>query len=312
MSAPFTWMNGEVIPTEKATVPFLNVGLHYGIGAFEGIRCYETEQGPQIFRLHEHMVRLADSCKILGWLELPYTVAQLEDACREIITANNLKACYIRPMVYLAEGGMNLNMDTGKPHFAIAVWEWTAFFSEEAAEKGIRANVSSYTRHHPNVMMTKAKIAGNYPNSVMAKTESIRNGFDEAIMLDPQGYVAECAAQNLFIVRDGVLITSPSATILEGITRDSIMVLAKDMGYEVKEQPISRDQLYRSDEVFATGTAAEVVAIAEIDHRKIGEGRMGPVTRKLQQAFHQTVQGKHARSAGWLTPVQAPAAVGSR
>jgi branched-chain amino acid aminotransferase len=249
------------------------------------------------------MVRLADSCKILGWLQLPYTVAQLEEACKETIRANKLKACYIRPMVYLAEGGWNLNMDTGKPHVAIAVWEWVAFFNAEAAEKGIRANVSSYTRHHPNVMMTKAKIAGNYPNSVMAKTESIRLGFDEAIMLDPQGYVAECAAQNLFIVRDGVLITSPSASILEGITRDSIMILAKDMGYEVKEQPISRDQLYKADEVFATGTAAEVVAITEIDLRGIGTGRMGPITRHLQQAFHQAVQGRHARSAAWLSPV---------
>jgi branched-chain amino acid aminotransferase len=184
------------------------------------------------------------------------------------------------------------------------VWEWGPYLGAEAREVGVRANVSSFTRHHPNVMMTKAKIAGNYANSALAKTESVRLGFDEAIMLDPSGFVAECTGENLFLVRDAALVTTPTATILEGITRDSILTLARDLGHEVREEPVSRDQLYLADEVFVCGTAAEVVALREIDGRKVGSGRMGPVTRSLQQAFHAAVRGENARYDGWLTYVR--------
>ncbi|MBC7541560.1 MAG: branched-chain amino acid transaminase [Candidatus Sericytochromatia bacterium] len=305
MTSKFIWINGDLVPFEQATIPFLSPAFHYGLGVFEGIRCYNTETGPNIFRLREHMQRLVHSASILGFLDLPYGVAELEEAAKVTIRANEFAECYIRPVIHLAEGGMNLNIASGKAYFGIAVWEWTAYLGKEAADKGVRCNVSTYTRHHLNSMMTKAKITGNYPNSVMAKTESVRLGFDEAIMLDAQGYVAECSSENIFIIRDGVIYTPPSAAILEGITRESVMILARGFGYEVLEQQMSRDQLYRADEIFMTGTAAEVIAITEVDHRKIGSGRMGPITRQLQDAYHETVRGKHARSATWCTPVSA-------
>ncbi|HSB35260.1 MAG TPA: branched-chain-amino-acid transaminase, partial [Thermoanaerobaculia bacterium] len=210
----------------------------------------------------------------------------------------------IRPLVYLTDGGWNLNLDAGRPQIGIAVWEWKAYLGEEARERGVRANVSSYTRHHPNVTATKAKISGNYVNSVLAKTESVRLGFDEAILLDPQGYVAECTGANLFLVRGGKIVTPPDAPVLEGITRDTIMTLAGDLGVEVVERPVSRDQLYIADEVFVCGTAAECVALREIDFRTIGAGTAGPVTRALQKAYHAAVLGKHERSADWCHPVR--------
>jgi branched-chain amino acid aminotransferase len=210
----------------------------------------------------------------------------------------------VRPLIYLSEGGWNLDVGNGKSSLGIAVWEWGPYLGAEAREAGVRANVSSFTRHHPNVMMTKAKIAGNYANSALAKTESVRLGFDEAIMLDPSGFVAECTGENIFLVRDAALVTTPTATILEGITRDSILTLARDLGHEVREEPVSRDQLYLADEVFVCGTAAEVVAVREIDGRKVGSGRMGPFTRSLQEAFHAAVRGENARYDGWLTYVR--------
>jgi branched-chain amino acid aminotransferase len=203
-------------------------------------------------------------------------------------------------LIYLTDGGWNLCVDAGRPGLGIAVWEWNNYLGEEALEKGVRANVSSFTRHHPNVMLTKAKIAGNYVNSTLAKTESVRLGFDEAIMLDPQGYVAECTGENIFVVRKGLIYTPPSMAILEGITRDTLMTLAGDLGYPVVEQPISRDQLYLADEVFVSGTAAECIGLREIDFRVIGSGTTGPITRLLQNVFHDTVRGKHSRSDGWL------------
>jgi branched-chain amino acid aminotransferase len=207
------------------------------------------------------------------------------------------------------KGAANLTVDSSRPSVGIAVWEWNNYLGPEALERGIRANVASFTRHHPNVMMTKAKITGNYANSVLAKTESVRLGFDKAILLDPQGYVAECTGENLFLVRGGKIYMPPTADILEGITRDSLITLARDLGYEVVEQPISRDQLYVSDEVFVCGTAAECIALREIDFRTIGEGRMGPVTREVQQAFRAAIHGEHPRSAEWLDYVNTPAAV---
>jgi len=300
MQSKYIWMNGELVEFEKATIHFLTPALHYGVGVFEGIRCYATEQGPAIFRLREHLTRMVNSVKILGFRNFPYTVADLAEAVRLTVSVNGYEECYIRPLVYLTEGGWNLTVDAGKPAVGIAVWEWSNYLGEAALEKGIRANITSFTRHHPNVMMTKAKITGNYANSVLAKTESMRYGFEEAIMLDPQGYVAECTGENLFLVRDGAIYTPPTAPVLEGITRDTIKTLANELGYPVLESQVSRDQLYIADEVFVCGTAAECIALCEIDFRTIGDGKMGPVTHAVQKAFQAAIRGRHPRSAEWL------------
>lgn len=307
MESKYIWMNGELVEFEKATIHFLTAGLHYGVGVFEGIRCYATERGPAVFRLKEHAERLMNSAKVLGFRDLPYTTGKLMEAIKLTVAANGFDECYIRPLIYLADGGWNLTVDAGKPSVGIAVWEWKNYLGEEGLERGIRANISSFTRHHPNVMMTKAKITGNYANSVLAKTESMRLGFDEAILLDPQGYVAECTGENLFLVRGGKIYTPPTVDILEGITRDALITLAGDLDYEVIEQPISRDQLYVADEVFVCGTAAECIALREVDFRVIGAGRMGMVTRTVQRAFHAAIHGQHARSAEWLDYVDAAA-----
>jgi len=298
---PRMWLNGKLVAPSEARLEFLTPALHYGIAAFEGIRCYRTPRGPAIFRLQDHLERLLHSARVLGWRELPFGLEELTKGCTDVVRASGFEECYIRPLIWLAEGGWNLTVDGGKAHAGIAVWEWKAYLGAAALEQGVRANISTFTRHHPNVMMTKAKISGNYPNSVLAKTESLRLGFDEAIMLDGQGMVAECTGENIFVVRRGRLVTPPPGAILEGITRDSIMTLARDVGYEVLEQPVSRDQLYIADEVFVTGTAAEVIGLREIDFRPIGSGRGTPVTRALQQAYHAVVAGEHPRSAAWLT-----------
>jgi len=303
MESKYIWMNGEMVEYAKATIHFLTPALHYGLGAFEGIRSYATDNGPSIFRLREHMIRLTNSAKIAGFRSFPFTVEQLMDAACQVVEVNGFNECYIRPLVYLVDGGWNLNVDAGRAAVGIAAWEWNNYLGKEALENGIRANIASFTRHHPNVMMTKAKITGNYANSILARTESVRLGFEEAILLDPQGYVAECTGENLFMVRDGVLYTPATAPVLEGITRDSLVTLAKDLGYEVRELPISRDQLYIADEVFVCGTAAECIALREIDYRVIGSGKMGPVTRNIQEAFQAAIHGKHPRSAEWLAPV---------
>jgi branched-chain amino acid aminotransferase len=309
MESKYIWMNGELVEFEKATLHFLTPALHYGVGVFEGIRCYSTPSGPAVFRLKEHTQRLMNSAKVMGFRDLPYSTEELIDAIKLTVSANGFDACYIRPLIYLADGGWNLTVDAGKLSVGIAVWQWTNYLGAEALEAGVRANVSSFTRHHPNVMMTKAKITGNYSNSVLAKTESVRLGFDEAILLDAQGYVAECTGENLFLVRGGKIYTPPTADVLEGITRDSLITLAGDLGYQVIEQPISRDQLYVADEVFVCGTAAEVTALREIDLRVIGAGRMGPVTRAVQQAFRAAIHGQHPRSAAWLDYVNLSVAV---
>jgi len=299
----YVWMNGKLVRYEDATVHFMTPALHYGVGVFEGIRCYSTAAGPAIFRLTDHMRRLLDSARVLGFRDVPFSIEQLCTAAKELVAANDFSECYIRPLIYLAEGGWNLTLDGGVAHAAISVWKWEAYLGEDALERGVRANVSSFTRHHGNVMMTKAKVTGNYANSVLARTESLRLGFEEAIMLDPQGYVAECTGENIFLVRRGALHTPPAAAILEGITRDSIMILARAMGMKVVEEPISRDQLYIADEVFVCGTAAEVIALREIDGRTIGTGKAGPVTRLLQREYTNTVHGKHSLSKLWLEPV---------
>jgi len=231
-AARYFWLDGELRTSSDSSVPFISAGLQYGVSVFEGIRSYATDRGPAIFRLEEHAERLLDSAHIIGFRDLLFTKASLIDAIHQTVAANGFPACYIRPLVFL-DGGMNMVIDTGKPRLAIAVWEWTTFFGADAKELGVRANISSFTRLHPNIMMTKAKISGNYVSSVLAKTESVRLGFDEAIMLDPAGYVAECTGENLFVVRSGKIYTVPKSSILEGITRDSLITLAKDLGYTV-------------------------------------------------------------------------------
>ncbi len=304
LESKYIWMDGELVPFEKATVHFLTPGLHYGAAVFEGIRAYRTEQGIAVFRLQEHAERFIKSALVLGFRDLPYTADEIAEAIRLTVRANEMGDCYIRPLLYLTGGGWNLNVDGGRASVGIAVWEWANYLGEEALAKGIRANVSSFTRHQPNVMMTKAKIAGNYPNSVLAKTESVRLGFDEAIMLNPQGFVAECTGENIFLVSRGRILTPPLVDILAGITRESIITIARDEGYVVEEQLISRDMLYTADEVFVCGTAAEVIALAEIDFRTIGNGRTGPITRHLQEIFHNTIRGREPKYAHWLDYVE--------
>lgn len=306
--ARFVWIDRELRDASEGQVSFLSAGLQYGFSVFEGIRCYSTQNGPAVFRLQEHAERLLDSAHIIGLRNLPFTLSDIVEAIQKTVAANEFPACYIRPMIYV-EGGLNMVADSGKPRLMIAVWEWGAFMGAEARERGIRANISSITRLHPNIMMTKAKVSGNYVGSILAKTESQRLGFDEAIMLDPQGFVAECTGENIFVVRNKVIYTVPKGSILEGITRDSLMTLAKDLGYEVVEEQISRDQLYMADEVFVTGTAAEVIGLREIDFRTISVGKTGPVTRALQDAFDQVTTGRHPRSEQWLSyvPALAPA-----
>ena len=309
MESKYIWMNGELVEFAKATLHFLTPALHYGAGVFEGIRCYATDRGRAVFRPKEHLERLLDSARIFGFRELPYSVAELNDAIRLVVMANGFNECYIRPLLYLTDGGWNLTVDAGRASVGIAVWEWNNYLGAEALEKGIRANIASFTRHHPNVTMTKAKVTGNYANSFLAKTESMRLGFDEAIMLDAQGFVAECTGENLFVVRGGKIFTPPAASILEGITRASLITIAQDLGYEVAETMLSRDHLYVADEVFVSGTASECVALREIDFRTIGTGKMGPVTRAVQQAYQAAIHGRHPRSAEWLDYIEAPAAL---
>jgi len=299
MESKYIWMDGEMVEYDKATVHVLNPAMHYGAAVFEGIRSYNTDKGPAIFRLTEHMDRLLDSARVFGMRNFSYTVEDVVKAAKDTVRANGFTDCYVRPLLYLKGGAWNLNADAGTPALMIAVWEWNNYLGDEALAKGIRANISSYTRHHPNVSMTKAKISGNYVNSFLAKTESERLGFQEAIMLDPQGYVAECTGENLFVVRRGKIITPSTAPVLEGITRHTIHTIAKELGYEVLEQPISRDQLYIADEVFVCGTAAEVIGLSEIDFRTIGDGKSGVITREIQNVYHDAIRGKIEKYEHW-------------
>jgi branched-chain amino acid aminotransferase len=303
IESKFIWLDGELVAYEKATVHFLTGALHYGAAVFEGIRAYQTGRGPAIFRLPEHAARLIESAEIFGWRDMPWTAESVSQAIIETVRANGYPECYIRPLIFLSSEATSLNLDTTKTSLGIAVWEWRNYLGEEALAKGIRANVSSYTRHHPNIAMTKAKIAGNYANSILAKTESARLGFEEAIMLDVQGYVAECTGENLFLVRKGKIITPSLAPVLEGITRHAVWTVATELGYTVSEELVSRDQLYNADEVFVCGTVAEVIGLREIDFRVIGDGQTGPVTRAVQAAYDAAIHGRAQKYTGWLTYV---------
>lgn len=299
MRSELIWMDGQLVPYDQATVHLLTPTLHYGLGVFEGIRCYQTDRGPAVFRLRDHLVRFLESIHILGVQNFPYTVEELRQAVLQVIQVNRFEECYIRPLMFL-KGPLGLNMDRSKPSVGIAAWEWGPYLGEEAMEKGIHLMVSSFTRLHPNINMTKSKVSGNYVNSMLVKTLALRSGYDEAVILDPDGFVAECTGENLFMLRRGKLFTPPLATVLEGITRDSVITLAADMGMSVQEAPITRDQLYIADEVFICGTAAEIVGVRAVDTRLIGEGAPGPFTRALTAAFNANLRGAGSHSAQWL------------
>lgn len=299
MKSDFIWMDGELVPFEDARVHIITPTLHYGAGVFEGIRSYNTPDGPAVFRLHDHLQRFLDSIHILGVLEYPYSIKDIQLAVFDTMQINGFTECYIRPLMYL-DGPLGLNIDLSTPKLAIAAWEWGPYLGEEAQSSGIHMMVASLSRLHPNINMTKSKVTGNYVNSLMVKSIALRSGYDEAVILDPSGYVAECTGENIFVVRDGVILTPPRASVLEGITRDTIIKLAGDIGIPVVEEVITRDQLYIADEVFITGTAAEIVPAVKIDFRLIGEGKPGPVMKSLLKLYLETVRGQGKRSRQWL------------
>lgn len=295
-------MDGKLVDWDKAQVHVLTHTLHYGLGMFEGIRCYKTAKGSAIFRLDEHVERLFASAHIFN-IEMPYSRKEIRDAIIKTVTVNKLKECYIRPLVYIGYGAMGLYPKGNPISVAIAAWPWGAYLGDEGIDKGIRIQVSSFTRHHVNSSMTRAKVCGYYVNSQIAKKEAIAGGFDEALLLDPEGYVSEGSGENIFIVRNGRIKTTPLTTILEGITRDSIMKIARDNKIPVVEERFTRDEIYIADEAFFTGTAAEVTPIREIDNRKIGTGIRGKITKKLQSIFFDVVKGKNKKYESWLTRI---------
>ena len=295
-------MDGKFVNWDNAKVHVLTHTLHYGLGIFEGIRCYETGKGSAIFRLDEHVDRLFNSAHIF-LMEIPYSRKDIKDAIIETIKVNRIKSCYIRPLVYIGYGAMGLYPKENPVNVSIAVWSWGTYLGDEGLEKGIRIRTSSFIRNHVNANMTRGKVCGYYVNSQLAKKEAISGGYDEALLLDTEGYVSEGSGENVFIVRNGVLKTTPLTSILEGITRNSILQIAEDEGVGIKEERFTRDELYISDEAFFTGTAAEVTPIREVDGRMIGEGRPGKITKKLQAIFFDIVRGKNKKYKSWLTAI---------
>jgi branched-chain amino acid aminotransferase len=296
------WMDGRFLNWNDATVHVLTHSLHYGLAAFEGIRCYKGPNGSAIFRLREHVDRLFDSAHI-SMLTVPYDRKQVAEAIVETVRVNRLEACYIRPLVYIGYGAMGLYPAENPVRLSIAAWRWGTYLGEDALTTGIRAKISSFTRHHVNVAMTRAKVSGYYVNSILAKREVKADGYDEAIMLDPEGYVAEGTGENVFIMYKGQLKTTPLTSILEGITRNTVMQLARERNMPVAEERFTRDAMYVADEVFLTGTAAEIAPVREIDGRRIGTGTPGPITRELQKSFFEIVRGESRSHEAWLTRV---------
>jgi len=296
------WMDGKFVNWADASVHVLTHSLHYGLAAFEGIRCYKGRKGSAIFRLPEHVDRLFGSAHI-AMMQISYEKKQVTDAIVETVRVNRLEACYIRPLVYIGYGAMGLYPGENPIRMAIAAWPWGTYLGDEALTNGIRAKVSSFTRHHVNVAMTRAKISGYYVNSILAKREVKADGYDEAILLDADGYVSEGSGENIFIVRKGQLKTTPLTSILEGITRNSVIQLARERGIPVVEERFTRDAMYVADEVFLTGTAAEIAPVREIDGRRIGTGKPGPVTMDLQKTFFEIVRGEDPSHESWLTRV---------
>jgi branched-chain amino acid aminotransferase len=297
------WMDGQLVDWRDAKIHVLTHTLHYGCGAFEGVRAYDTAAGTQIFRLREHTERLFNSAKILR-MKIPFTVEQVMDAQREVVRANALKSCYLRPLVWIGDQKLGVSPKGNTIHLMVAAWSWGAYLGEEGLRRGIRVKTSSYTRHHVNITMTQAKAVSNYTNSILANMEATDEGYDEALLLDPAGFVAEGAGENIFVIRKGVVYTPDlSAGALNGITRDTIFAICQDLGLKLVEKRITRDEVYISDEVFFTGTAAEVTPIRELDRVQIGAGERGPITEKIQSAFFDIVGGRNPKYAGWLTPV---------
>ncbi len=295
------WMDGSFVNWDDANIHILTHTLHYGLGVFEGIRCYLCDDGSSaIFRLKEHVGRLFDSAHI-GEISIPFSKEEISHAILDTLRINSQQEGYVRPIVFIGTGSMGVHPRENPVRVAIITWPWGAYLGTEGLTNGIRVKISTFTRHHINVMMTKAKICGNYVNSILARVEAAREGYDEAILLDPQGYVSEASGENIFIVKNGCLKTPPLSSILPGITRDTIITLAREMEIGVIEQAFSRDELYIADEAFFTGTAAEVTPIREVDNRIVGDGRPGSITRKIQQAFFDIVKGRNSRHKHWLT-----------
>jgi branched-chain amino acid aminotransferase len=291
------WMDGELVDWADARIHVLTHTLHYGCGVFEGIRAYETKRGPAVFRLTDHIERLFNSAKIF-FLDIPFTVEELVEATKETVRVNNLSACYIRPLVYLGYGEMGLNPLPAPVNVSIAVWPWGTYLGDEGIANGVRMKISSWQRHDPNAMPPAAKGTGMYINSSMAKVEALKAGYDEAILLSPQGYVSECTGENIFLIKDGRIITPPvSAGALEGITQHSVMTMARDEGIDCSVGNILRSDLYTADEAFLTGTAAEVVPIRSVDDRELGDP--GPITRRIQELYHQVVRGEIDQYKDW-------------
>ena len=298
----YIWYDGEMRPWRDCQTHVLTYTLHYGVGCFEGVRAYQTPRGTAIFRLEEHTKRLFNSAKILG-MAMPWTPQQLNEAQKEVLRANKLDSAYLRPMVFYGSEGMGLRATGLKTHVIVAAWTWGAYLGADNVERGIRIKTSSFQRQYVNASLCRAKANANYLNSSMALAEVLRDGYDEALMLDTDGFVAEGSAENIFIITDGVISTPDVTSALDGITRRTVMQLAQDFGYKVVERRITRDELYICDEAFFTGTAAEVTPIREVDNRPVGEGRRGPITAKLQAAYLDLVTGKSERYAHWLAHV---------
>ena len=296
------WLDGEMVPWREAKTHVLTHTLHYGMGVFEGVRAYETERGAAIFRLHEHTDRLFNSAQILG-MPMPWDRATLDEAQRAVVRENGLASAYIRPMCFYGSEGMGLRADNLKVHCVVAAWEWGAYLGEDNMRNGIRIRVSSFTRHHVNITMCRAKANGNYMNSMMALQEAMRDGYDEALLLDSEGYVMEGSGENIFIVRDGVVYTPDLTSALDGITRKTVITLCEELGLKVVEKRITRDEVYIADEAFFTGTAAEVTPIREVDRRIIGKGGRGPITELLQKLYFDQVHGRREEHPEWLTLV---------
>lgn len=296
----FIWFNGNLVEWRNAQTHVLTHTLHYGMGVFEGVRAYETQNGTAIFRLHDHTKRLFNSAKITG-MHLPFTMEEINQAHIEVVKANKLASCYFRPMAFYGSNKLGVAPDQNDVQVIVAAWPWGAYLGEEGMQKGIRVQISSFTRHHPNITMIKAKANGNYMNSIMANTEATRNGYDEAIMLDSNGFVAEGSGENIFIVNDDKLYTPALDAALDGITRRTVMAIAADMNLTVTEKHITRDEVYCADEVFFTGTAAEVTPIREVDGRVIGCGSRGTLTTEIQQRYFDIVHGKNTKYESWLT-----------
>ncbi|HKW79689.1 MAG TPA: branched-chain amino acid transaminase [Casimicrobiaceae bacterium] len=304
----FIWYDGKLVPWRAATTHVLTHSLHYGLSVFEGVRAYPTGDGPAIFRLADHTDRWFNSARIY-LMPMPFDKQTLISAQCEVVRANKLDSCYLRPIAFYGSEKMGVSPKGAKVHVAIAAWPWGAYLGPEALEKGIRVKTSSFARHHINVTMARAKFAGTYANSILANQEATMDGYDEALLLDVDGFVAEGSGENLFMVKNGKLYEPELTSALIGITRDSVITLARDQGLEVSARRLTRDDLYIADEVFFTGTAAEVTPIREIDNRVIGSGRCGAITRKLQGLFFDAVHGKLAKYRSWLTPVEAEATV---